>query len=109
MNERSCSRRYTLIPFRSGRMICLINFISALKYWKQCKSCAEAIQAYEMALGSTAPGDHDFLTKANIVWSRFIDTHQIQEAKAFTLRLLRAVPPEAVPEVTELVDRTYAL
>ena len=56
----------------------------------------------------TPPSDHDYLTRAQAYWSILIDTDTHDAARRFALRLYREAPESMLPEVAEMVRRSYS-
>lgn len=68
-----------------------------------------ALQFLRASIENSAPGDHDFVTKAQGYWSLLIEDGKTDEAKTFVLGLYRRAAPKDLPEIQELVDETFAV
>jgi len=68
-----------------------------------------AESALAAAFQATSPGNHDYLTKAHLVWFNLLDAGKAHEAKNFCLQLYRSSPPELLPEIGEMLDQTFSV
>jgi hypothetical protein len=57
----------------------------------------------------TPPDEHDYLTKAQAVWTSMLERNELSAAKEFMLEVYRNCPQTARGEVREILDETYSL
>jgi len=68
----------------------------------------EALAWAWRALETTPPSAHDYMTKAQAVWMRIVDTQGTRAAIPFLLSLSRSAPPEYLPEIMEMAEQTWS-
>ena len=64
--------------------------------------------AFAAAFAAANPADHDYLTRAHLLWSSLLDHGKLPEARAFCLDLYRSAPADMLPEVAEMLEATLA-
>jgi tetratricopeptide (TPR) repeat protein len=63
--------------------------------------------ALEAAFRATPPDAHEYLTRAQAVWSYFIEEGRLGDAEELALRLVRSVREDDLAEATGLLRDTY--
>jgi len=64
------------------------------------------LQLHVRSLKLTDVQDHSYLTKAQAVWSDFMDSHQYKDAYHFLIHLLRYSPLSCEPELQDMLTTT---
>jgi hypothetical protein len=69
---------------------------------------ASSLEARRQAFWLTPVTSHDYMTKAQILWSHLLDVGMKEQAEAFVLHLYRTAPPEYLDEIHEMIRDTFA-
>lgn len=72
-----------------------------------CGQREASLEALRTAFARTHPVDHDYLTKAQLYWSRLRDAGRLREAEEFVLGLYRSAPQEHLAEIRQLIGETF--
>ena len=76
--------------------------------YRELGRSAEEEQALRNSFLLTRADDHEFVTKAQLVWQCLLDQNRPQAAREFLLEVNRFAPVAALGEIRELLELTLA-